>query len=241
MRASGDYPHEMADLSDREIDALFAGRSNVGGGDLRELVQAAKVASQQPPAPEVQRRHLAAIVEEAQITSASQQGLAPRSRRNKMRRIFRPAWVKALAIVGVALAASTGLASAGVMPDPAQDALSKVAEKLGVDIPASDNAGKKAEDPESTEDEAGDEDTGTAGEDVEGAGTEGENGKSVADDVHAVLEDETLEGREKGDAVSDAASQNRQNETHSHSRVGNPSPSPAGGQPDELPGGNPNG
>ncbi len=216
----------MADLErPDEIDALLAGRGTVGGDSLIELVRAAKAAGTQPVDEATQQRHLAVIVEESKLTTANQPGFAPRSRRDKMRKIFRPAWVKALAIVGVALSATTGLASAGVMPDPAQDALSKVAEKVGVAIPASDNAGKKADAPEDDAGEEGEE--GTEGEDGDDAGTEGEeNGKSVADDVHAVLEDDSLEGREKGDAVSDAASQNRQNETHSHSQRGGPHASP---------------
>jgi hypothetical protein len=220
MTAHGDYPHDMANLSEREIDALFAGRSDARD-DLSELVKAAKAVAQQAPAPEVERRHLAAIVEEAH-THASHTGLATRSRRDKMRKIFRPAWVKVLAIVGVALAATTGLAAAGAMPQPAQDALSRVAEKLGVDMPPSGGIGQTVRERN---------DTGTAGEDIEGA-EEDENGKSVSDDVHAVLEDESLEGAEKGDAVSGVASQNRQSDTHSHSRVGNPSPSPNGVGPE---------
>jgi hypothetical protein len=222
-------------FDDAEIEALLAGRKPADRPDLDDLVEfirTAKAVSHQAPSPDVERRHLSAIV------AATAEAPIELSRRRNMKSLIASRWTKIAAATVIAFGTTSGLAAANVLPAAAQNALAAAAEKVGFDLPRSS---EKAHHNDDDSDGTSDTEDGTEEGDTNDAGTAGEeNGKSVADDVHAVLEDDSLEGREKGDAVSDAASQNRQNETHSHSRVGNPSPSPDGGPPAELPGGNPN-
>lgn len=144
-----------------------------------------------PVPPEVEREHLLKIMQTVSDPSRMTASEAPRPKR--LRRTFR-----LMLASGVGVAMLSGLAFAGALPDAMQDALSDAAAKAGITLPASDEHRKDGDHRPAEQ----------------RSGKDGDHGKSVRDDVKKVLEDDSLEGKEKGDAVSDVASQNRQNDGH---------------------------
>ena len=151
---------------------------------------------------EVARRHVAAILEEVRLGSdrdiaeVPHAGVPRRATHHEPRRqVWRPSFGLSglfatvgakVALGSVALAAATGgLAAAGALPQPAQDALSKAAAKVGFDLPAG------------SQQEEGDENA--AGPD--------ENASPVAHAVNEVVvnRDDYANGREFGLAVAEAA------------------------------------
>jgi hypothetical protein len=145
------------------------------------LIEGVKLATVRPIDTLVEQRHVAAMIEAARSTPP----IAPRPRTSRV-----PLWTKIAAATVAAVAATGGLAAADQLPQPAQDAVASVAERVGMNLPHS------PDDVAVTEDEP-----------TEGDTTES---KRVNSDVQTVLEGGTLEGRDKGAAVSDAADQNRQ-------------------------------
>jgi hypothetical protein len=106
------------------------------------------------------------------------------SRRTAVLARFRTAKVAAIAAGVVALSASAAAAATGNLPAPAQDALSRAADRVGFSLPAShdDNAGVDAPETPDTEQPDG-------------------HGATVSE----VARDHTVSGRAHGRAVSDAA------------------------------------
>lgn len=207
MTGPGDYGSEMErfqGLSDREAESLLAGRAPASGGDLSDLavlIEGVKAATVRPLDREVEERHLAAIKEalhlEGSRDSAIQGKRRATRRRSMIAGLLAPLWAKIAVAAGAAVLATGGLAAADVLPQPAQDAVASAAERIGLELPSSEDG----EEVEAVEEE---------GPEDEGSPPEHAEGKSVSEDVHAVLEDDSLEGRDKGEAVADAASQNRQ-------------------------------
>ncbi|MGH2758611.1 MAG: hypothetical protein ACRDKJ_03500 [Actinomycetota bacterium] len=189
MTVPGDYPGEMdrlRTLDDNDIDALLAGRASADDPDLdrlAKLIDGVKLATVQPIDAAVEQRHVAAIVDAAHAASDASPA--------RVRRV--PLWTKIAAATVAAVAATGSLAAADQLPQPAQDAVASVAERVGMNLPSSED-----EDVAVTEDER-------SGE-KEGDDTES---KRVNEDVRTELEDDSLEGRDKGAAVSDAADENR--------------------------------
>ncbi len=226
----GDYPHEMADLNDREIDALLSGK-NVAGEELSELVRVAKAAGHQPPDEATEQRHLAAIMQAADLTSTDE------LRRKKMRKALASRWAKAGAVAAAAVVTLGGLAAANSLPGPAQDAISNAADHAGFDLPkANEKAHSDDEATGATGPTAATGPTGVTGP-TGPTGPTGQRGKSHADEIHQFQETTDLTGREYGQGVAEIASQNRQNETHSHSQNGPKGPNgQTGPDDDEGPG-----
>jgi hypothetical protein len=154
-----------------------------------------------PPAPEVADRHLSAIVE---VSQGLQGTVVPIRRKNMISTILGTLAGK-VAAAALGLTVATGAAaSAGVLPDAAQDAVAKAAAKVGFTLPSSAGDEVEATEAEATEVEDGD--NGENGQNP----TTAEEGKRVDGAVRDVAQDDSLEGREKGEAVSETAPQNRQ-------------------------------
>lgn len=141
----------------------------------------------------VARSHMLAIMQE--VSDPARMSLEPAPRSGVRRRVFR-----LMAATGLSLGMLTGLAFAGALPDAMQDALSDAAGKAGFSLPASEAHRQDAE----------------HRKDGSQTGNADGNSKSVSDDVKEVLTDDSLEGKDKGDAVSDVASQNRQDDEHAN-------------------------
>ena len=112
MSADGVYDDDMEDLPDFDDPALSELL-----GDMREAYRA------QPPVPSP------ALAEYFEA--------APTSHRSaSMRRVF----AQLVAAMTVVVAATGGLAVAGALPAPVQDAVSSAADGVGVDVPQGDAA-----------------------------------------------------------------------------------------------------
>ncbi|MFN2610730.1 MAG: hypothetical protein ABR507_07670 [Actinomycetota bacterium] len=154
-----------------------------------QFVERARSSMSAKPADELAAGHLSAIVVAASDPTLVNAPFRPKLARKRSRRLA----AKLAAATAGALMALGGLAYAGVLPQKLQDALSDAAGKAGFTVPASQ---------EHRQDLANHQ------------ANSGSNGKSVSGDVHKVLNDTTLTGRDKGDAVSNVASQNRENDSH---------------------------
>lgn len=160
--------------------------SHGADAQLEELAPAIRGAFTKPVPEDVQDAHLIAMMQA--VSDPSRMSAKPLPRR---RRGFRLA-----AATATGFAMLSGLAFAGALPSAMQDALSDAAARAGFSLPVS--AERSRADAEEAKKKAKNDEDG--------------KGKSVSDDVHQVLNDDSLQGKEKGDAVSDVASQNRQND-----------------------------
>lgn len=140
------------------------------------------------PTDEVASGHIAKMLAEVSSPSATHFKVPIRRRlRNSLS--FRVA-----AVTAVFIGATGGLAYAGILPDAMQDALSSAASKAGFELPV------------------GDPGQSTSGDD--GARNSGDSGQRAKEDVLDAVRSDYDSGREKGDAVSDAANQNRNSQDH---------------------------
>lgn len=155
-----DYP-EMRDrpsLSDQDLDRLLAGKVPDGADPLdRELAifaQDVRAAFVEPPDPAVARQHLAAALavsrlksgpaeEPAQVPAApwwrrspsGSAGQAKWRRRTVFSSMFASLTAKIVGLAVAAAAATGGLAAAGSLPGPAQQAVASVASTVGINLP----------------------------------------------------------------------------------------------------------
>jgi hypothetical protein len=194
MSPGGTYEDNMGRFrheSDERIDHLLSGTAPADepvGEHLTRFVEDVRSGFVTAAPAELERMHLAAIVKEAQgLTSAPADvtsGPRSRTRRKSMlSTLFASLGVKVAAAATAAVVTAGGAAAAtGALPDPVQQAVANAAEKVGVSLP----------NPEDEKAEASEDD------------------KRVDDDVRTVLDDDSLTGRDKGGAVSDAADDNRQ-------------------------------
>jgi hypothetical protein len=186
-----DYDDEMArlsELSDGDLDRLFWGGSSGSAlsDDLGAVLGAARTALAEVPDEVARRRHLAVVLEAARDLAPAEQTRAPARPLvpvSLWRKVMRRSLSVALRL-SVALGATT-LSMAGLA-------------YAGVDLPgnAAENAVEKVLRVELPNQER-----------PENAG------KSVADEVHAVIESSDDRGCEFGQAVAAAASANRQDES----------------------------
>ena len=162
------------------------------------------------PGGEVVSRHISMMLAEADSPSSGHFKV-PLSRRLRSSLSFRLA-----AVTAIFIGATGGLAYAGALPDAMQDALSSAASKAGFELPVG-NPGQSA-----------------SGQDQENPGED--SGKSVKTDVLDAVRSDYESGRDKGDAVSDAATQNRNDQDHPNGNgvegAATDDP-PASGRPDD--------
>jgi hypothetical protein len=207
--AHDDHQDEMTPLAkhtDRELDRMMAGGDMDDGdlADLAEHLRAARVGLQQPPDEVTHALHLGLVVAAARVQAHSSQpltgpqpvdGLESRTHRRAIMSRAKSFATKLAATSVAATLATAGLAYAGI-DLPGRAAEKAVERVLGVAIP-------------------------THREPTEERPTEGapeDAGNSVADDVHGVIEGTEYRGCEFGQAVADAASANRQNDSEGTDR-----------------------
>ncbi|HZD17481.1 MAG TPA: hypothetical protein VE669_05015, partial [Actinomycetota bacterium] len=162
MSDAGAYRDEMARLSkldDGDLDRILSGRVPADAPDpakdLDAFVRSLRDACTGPPPEAVERRHLAAIMEASRTLAdrgersrrpvrSARERAAPAPGRPTPRRKLMPAGLFAsltARITGVALAAAVatgGLAAAGALPDPAQEAVSDALGVIGIHVPGAD-------------------------------------------------------------------------------------------------------
>ncbi|MGH2807615.1 MAG: hypothetical protein ACRDKT_10105 [Actinomycetota bacterium] len=188
---------KLTELNDGEVERLLTGR--YGEGPNEGLVRALEdIKACRPAAPDatVEREHLAVMSVEARHLRAARpvvRDVTPvrPTWRRVMNRTARIALQTATGAVALSLS-MIGLAYAGVdLPGTAtEDTLETMS---GLELP---NQTELVSDDATTE--------------ASGSEQSSENGKSVAEDVKAVIESSTERGCEFGQAVAEAASQNRQ-------------------------------
>ncbi len=224
MSPSGDYGDEMDDITE--------GLSE----DIAAFFRTTKAASLRAPEPAIERAHIAAIVEAAHLLEPTPVGQPVTTRRKVMRSL----WFKISAAAVAAVLGTGGLAAADVLPRPVQDAVATAAQTvLRVDLPSSkdkkvktgldhnedgvpdDNGNHYGEDKGKSDEPHGKSDEPHGKSDEPHGKSDEPHGKSVSNDVKSVQDDDSLEGREKGDAVSDAASKNRQDDENAKRGEGN--------------------
>ncbi|MGH2719600.1 MAG: hypothetical protein ACRDJU_13630 [Actinomycetota bacterium] len=141
-------------LSDADLERLLAGKAPLGGDDapeLRQFFQDVRSRYTKEAPASVQQEHLARIVAAArarspQTTSSWQpaaarasagsgDGRPPWRRKIVLSSIFGSITTKILIGVVAAAAATGGLAAAGALPTPVQNAVASAADGVGVSIP----------------------------------------------------------------------------------------------------------
>jgi hypothetical protein len=142
MNAPNDLPREMrgSRLDDDTLERLLAGAvepddAPPGYAEVARVLRTARTTGVALELDEVSR--------EAEHVAAARTLLGPRSpastpshgRSRKMRSKGYRLKVSGLVVVGT-LAATSGLAAAGALPDAAQDALSGVLDRVGITVPA---------------------------------------------------------------------------------------------------------
>lgn len=164
MTADGADSPEMRDHpspSDQDLDRLLAGKLAEGADPLdRELAgfaQDVRAVFCVPPGPEVERRHLAAALAASRLTTDNgdpavrpasnaagpwwrtaprASGLPEWRRRTVFSSLFASLTAKILTVALAAAAATGGLAAAGSLPAPAQQAAADVASTIGITLPS---------------------------------------------------------------------------------------------------------
>ncbi|MPZ90580.1 MAG: hypothetical protein GEU68_02960 [Actinobacteria bacterium] len=186
----------LSKLSDEEIEQALAGDYAGGDASLADLAAfslAAKTTFAAAPEDATRAAHVNAMAEAAADLDVAPAHASKPAASRPIRRVklvltsLFASLIAKVALVGLALAATTGgLAAAGSLPEPAQEALARAAEKVGFELPA-----------------AGDAEEGEAGV-PEGLpeSTEGSSAPSVLDVIRSWADDK---GCEFGHAVATAA------------------------------------
>ncbi len=201
MSDMGAYQSDMAwlsTISEAEMERALAGEYAGEDPSLRALASYARDARAMLPAAPDEATRAAHLVSIAQATAGldTQQAAGftpapsrPFSRAKLVLTSLAATLIGRIALVGLALAATTGgLAATGSLPDPAQDALSRAGERVGLDLPAGDDR------------VSSDDNTGVP-EDLPG-GAQGSSAPSVLDVIRSWDDDK---GCEFGHAVAAAA------------------------------------
>jgi hypothetical protein len=205
--------------SQSSFDRLIDGKApsaDSPADSLSLFVEQAKRVAAIAPSPAAEQAHLKTILEQAQLLvdkgepaarpaskatgpEIQASGLPTRRRKVVLSSLFGSLTTKlAAAGVAVMMTGTGALAATGSLPDTVQDKFAVAAEVVGIDLPDSG---------EVTVTDTGTTDDDTDGTETDGTeDTEGTNGKSSSDDVHAA-QDATEPGPERGKAVSEAARQ----------------------------------
>lgn len=134
-------------MSDRhghdELDRLLQGEGPAERAALAAFLQDAREDLPEPPRADVAERQLAAITaaaaEAAHRVPTAADGPAGRPWAARARRLAGLTAVKVAIGVGAAAAATgTGLATTGNLPDPVQQVVADVADRIGIELPAPD-------------------------------------------------------------------------------------------------------
>ncbi len=130
-------PHFVSD----EAEQLVRGLADLSTelASLAAFMRAAETMRVQPPDAATAQRHLAAIAAETAHLRA-EGSPEPRAQTPTMLGgVLRSRWFKGVGIGIAAVLATGGLAAAQVLPAPAQDAIARVAQAIGIDLPTSDD------------------------------------------------------------------------------------------------------
>ena len=190
----------LSKLSEDEIEQVISGDyagDDVSLSDLAAFARNAKTTFASAPDGATRVAHVTAMAEAAADLDVAAVRAPRPAASSPFRRVklvltsLFASLIAKVALVGVALAATTGgLAATGSLPEPAQEALAKASEKVGFELPAGDDAEE-----EEREDEAG-------VPDELPEGTDGSSAPSVLDVIRSWGDEK---GCDFGHAVATAA------------------------------------
>lgn len=142
--ADGGEMGRFSRFSDRDLDALMAGKTPAGRGELDDLagfLRDAAVVFEEAPDGGVESRHLAAMTDTARLLANDSPATEPAGEPAQLpRRKFmsRKLLVPVAACLLLALSAFGGVAYAGALPGPIQGPVADVADNLGVSLPGAE-------------------------------------------------------------------------------------------------------
>jgi hypothetical protein len=152
MNGWSDVPNVMrgSTLDEDTIERLLCARiapddAPPGYSEVARLVRIV-AETPGPSDPAVEERHIAAALAVIRRESAAGARADRPQRKRSWRRRARVAGV----VLAGALVGSTGLAFAGALPDPAQDAVADVLDRVGITVPAGHDAPEPTDRPAST-------------------------------------------------------------------------------------------
>lgn len=189
-------PYEMSrfhDISDSDLEAVLAGRVPADDerlGDIAHFAQDLDEAYPLPSTEHCEDAHVAAMLEAAQLVAVKSDPVArpaskadgpvvqvselPKPRRSRVMKslVGAPLWAKITASALAVLMSFTGVAVAGVLPDPVQGVVHDAADAVGIDIPdaVDDDAAPVAD--ENADESAVGEDEAAVDEDADEADAE---------------------------------------------------------------------
>jgi hypothetical protein len=159
LSGAGADSGEMRDrrsLSDQDLDRLLAGKAPSGGDavdrELATFVRDVRTAFLAPPAAETERMHLAAAMAASHLNvdkgdpavrpaskahgpDRQASGLPKWRRRTVLSSLFASLTAKIAGVAIAAAAATGGLAAAGALPAPVQQAVASAASNVGINLP----------------------------------------------------------------------------------------------------------
>ncbi len=159
-----DEMRRYSDIPDSDIERLLAGRAPEGDADLGELARffgELREAYPQPSTESLEASHVAAMIETARLLAENGEPVArpasnahgsedqasglPKWRSNIMvQRFIASKWAKLAAVSAALVMALGGVAFAGVLPPPVQNAVAGAARTVGITLPHTDATGTVA-------------------------------------------------------------------------------------------------
>ena len=208
MSDSDGYADEMgrfSDMSDRDIERLFAGKAPEDDAELGEVARFfADLDEAYPEASteSCEAAHVAAMIATAQLLAENGDPVArpvskahgpevqasglPKWRRNVMvRGLFASRLVRVGVIAAVLALVFGGVALAGALPGPVQDGVAGAAQQVGFDLPSSDDDGVDDADVDDVDDATVDDVDDATVDDVDDASVDQNDDAQVEQDDDA--------------------------------------------------------
>jgi hypothetical protein len=221
---------DLDGISDQELDRLLAGTAPAGGAGvdpvLARFVREARAAYHAPLPQEAAHRFLAAAIEASRLTidkgdpvarpasnahgpDRQASGLPKWRRRTMFSTLFASLTAKIAGVAVAAMAAAGGLAAAGALPSPAQQAMASAASTIGIHLPSphtspspqASGAAAPGEAPTGSTTGV----TGTANEGVTGTASAGVNHGNCVSYATGIASSLGLTGSQKGQFVAAVA------------------------------------
>jgi hypothetical protein len=222
---------DLDGISDQEIDRLLAGTAPAGGAAvdpvLARFVREAGAAYHAPLPQEAAHRFLAAAIEASRLTidkgdpaarpaskahgpGRQASGLPNWRRRTVFSTLFASLTAKIAGVAVAAVAATGGLAAAGALPSPAQQAVASAASTIGIHLPSphtslSPQASSAVAPGEATPGSDSTGVTGTANEGVTGTASAGVNHGNCVSYAAGIASSLGLTGSQTGQFVAAVA------------------------------------
>ena len=232
MSDSDGYADEMgrfSDMSDRDLERLFAGKApedDAGLGEVAPFFEDLDEAYPEVSTESCEAAHVAAMIEAAQLLAEKGEPVArpaskahgpevqasglPKWRRNVMvRGLIASRLARVAAIAAVLALVFGGVALAGVLPGPVQDGVAGAAQQVGIDLPSSDDGDVDDANMNDVDDAAVDDvDDATVDQNDDAQVDQNDDAQSDQNDQGATVdENDDAQGDQAADQADEAADQ----------------------------------